>query len=382
MSESSTTITPAPIPSNPVADIPDPQDLLATQAPVEGAKPPSFSDFTSLLSKGKQQDAPKPAETPKDENQPTPKAKEETPKGKETETPAPAPKPNVTPPPPKKESKKSFEGIDEADLPIFKDIAERMSDRAWEVTAKLYRENKELKTKAAIPPPTPKEGELPSNYYSNPNAYMLSPEYGQLASMASLADRIHNHWQEQFVRINQDEPWVDIKGIDDAGNLVYAEPQAITTGTKPALVAKMISNIRFSANNLDKYQGQRDAYSVEFKKKHEAAIGQVRQMSDTFFKDWDKPDHPTQAMQKELLKQLGEYWSDNPLAGFVTKGRVFVALQQAKIKELEEELAKLKGVKKLDEVVQPKKADIIPGASVKPERPTFADYQKILNKAA
>lgn len=344
-------------------------NLLATQAPVTDAKVPSFNDFKS--STRSTVEAPSkpvvPAEVPVvDQAKPLVD---------------PVKLPDFQPfnqqptkvEPGKVSPKKDFTGIAEEDVPFYRDLAERMSDRGFAQMKKLYLENKELTTKAQQPPPDPNA--LPSSYYSHPDAYRLSQEFQNLDRTSDIAQQLVDHWQEQYVRVTNNEPWINVTINKETGQLEYSKPNQFEEGEKSRLTAGIIKYIQSCTTQAMDIHRQRDAFVNNFKTKNTEAGKAVEAMKSDWFKGWEAKDHPTQSLQKQYMDKMPEVYKDNPLTPIVVMGRVLFDLARARIAELEKVGKVQAGTQQLQQTAQPKRDAFQAGSNGSPARPDFAAFK-------
>lgn len=146
---------------------------------------------------------------------------------------------------------RDYNGIDEADVPLFK----QMGNEAFAKMRDLYVKSKEsqkaiqerdtqiaqLKTGKAT---------LPDSYYEHPEAFVLSPDYQPLVRDTQLAINIERHWQDQLAKVEENEDWQDIS-VDKDGNVVLSEPQAATSKVKAAIISRLqaVNNYRTGKEN-------------------------------------------------------------------------------------------------------------------------------------
>lgn len=239
---------------------------------------------------------------------------------------------------------RKFDGVEDSDIPLFR----QMSNAAYEKMYPLYLSHKESEKKLAEKDAeltkvrSTSVSDLPPSYYSHPNAYVLNPKYQKAAYDASMADKIVDHWTEQLVNIRNGKPWVDLD-IGKEGNFIYSQPQQSNeNGSSEVAVMR---NLQFATNQQFKLTSEVSKFVNEHQTRHSRDVDFIRQAINTYFPGYDKSDHPTANMQKELIKALPESMQDSPVATLFACSAAANLLQAEEIKKLKVESEKNKSIK-------------------------------------
>jgi hypothetical protein len=243
----------------------------------------------------------------------------------------------------------------EADIPLLKKLPNQVFDS---VKARLQKA-KELEEQLESQPDA--KFKLPPNYLSNPNAYVLSPEYGVIQQKAQLAGSIATHWEDQLINIRVNGKFQPL--LKDAeGNLVPGEEKEADINDE-----KRINQTAIAARKqADKFERDHESFVSNFKQAHEQEVTRIKQAEEQFFPDYDKKDHPTRKMQDEIKKQLPAAYKDSPLASIVCKLGANNALLAAEIKSLRAKLSGKVNVQKTTNGAPPTKQKLGAVGGTKP----------------
>jgi hypothetical protein len=325
----------------------------------EGVK---FSDFIQERD-GVSPIATKPEEKPKE----VAKKPEETDKPKleveenelEAIQTAPANKPKQEPFP------RDFTGMTEEETNIFKN----MSVPAYKKLKPIYEEYKKLK---ANPPAAKADlNGLPPNYYSNPNAFVLSPKYQEVSSALSAADLVKKHWEEQELNIKYNGKWKDLD-IKDGKFVVGPDQDADMTSEKFVREAYQFANKQYQ-----KHESDHTKFVDSFKARQSEASTKVSKIEADFFPTMDGGEKDaTKEMRDQIVKTLPEEYQENVPISLFTKTGAALALNLALVKELKAENAKLKGIKADSSAAPPTKKGFVAATTRNNGLPKFSDFQK------
>ena len=313
------------------------KETVTAKPEVKTSTEEGLNSNTEVIEGEETQPATKPEVT-----EPEVKDPEVTPTEKEVIVEAPAngkPKDKVDP--------RDYSIFNQADVPALK----QMSNKAFDVHKKLFLELKELKAK----PPENKTG-LPDSYYENPRAFMLSPEYDKLVTNVTFADQVATHWKKQEINIRKTGKFEDMTQ-DAQGNIVIHEPKDATVDDE----IRVNKYADWSRDQHNKLQSQLEDTTKNFKKRHEDDVGVIQKAEAQYFPDYDKTDHPTQPLQKAIIEALPASFRSNPVTKLLAKTGAANALYINRIKTLEAELAKLKGIKTDSNGAPPTRKSFVPG---------------------
>jgi len=113
-----------------------------------------------------------------------------------------------------------------------------------------------------------------------------------------------------------------------------------------------------------------------FAEKHKTDLELLKQGEAQYFPDFDKPEHPTAAIQKEVLKALPPSFRSSPLASVLAKTAAANAMLRAEIESLKKSVpaANNKPVKK-----QPTKSQASGSGAESKSTVKFSDFQDLLS---
>lgn len=115
----------------------------------------------------------------------------------------------IVPPSVEKKGQRDYTGFTAEEQAVFK----QMSHEAFEFTAKVVREKKELeKLKGAT-------------FLQHPEAYALDPAFKEIQLDAHYVNREFQYWKSQLERITNGEQWQPILKWDAEGNPVLGAPR-------------------------------------------------------------------------------------------------------------------------------------------------------------
>ncbi len=152
---------------------------------------------------------------------------------------------------------------------------------------------------------------IPDNYYENPNAIVLLPEFQRASFNVNLAARIADHWNAQLESVLNGEEWADLEEImDKSGNVVDVRAAAVkqpATGTAQAIIGKYVRQAERQHEMLNSYQ---EKLVNDFKTTVQAKIGGIRKAEDEFFppERYSKEGAPEFQLTKQVsegLKKIG-----------------------------------------------------------------------------
>ena len=266
-------------------------------------------------------------------------------------------KPALTPRQQKIEGERDYSGIDEGDVPEFK----KMGNDAFAKMKPIYLRHKEFTTKeqqyqAQIT--QLKNNGVPQSYYQHPKAYVLSPQYGQIAKNTQLAQAIQEHWTQQLVNIRRGEPFVDLQQ-DAQGNFSKAAPREATTQDE----ASVMGYLTHAQQQYVSLQSQQRQFEDRWSQQHNTDVQFIKSVGDQYFPGFDDPKHPTSQVQKTILESLPESQRESLLAPLLAKTGASNMLLQNKIKELESENNQLKAKLGLKGKQQPQPKVAVNGES-------------------
>ena len=259
-----------------------------------------------------------------------------------------------------------------ADLqPIFK----KMGNEQFAVAHKLLNENKELKAKVAQIAKQ-SEGALPESYYEHPEAFQLSPTYRNLTNAYATSNSLHEHWLRQRENIKKNGKVVPIITDEKTGKLSLG--QEIEADDDLAVAVE--KNITFTGAQATKYQERVESYKEQHLTIHQNTLKQVKEFEEAFYPGFDAEDHPTKALQKDIISKLPKWIQTNPLVSFLAKAAVHNQMLIAENKELKNAKAKVEAINKDIQQAPPTRGAFSGGGSgTKPSGNNGQSIRELMN---
>lgn len=237
--------------------------------------------------------------------------------------------------------KRDLSGIDEADQPYFKQVSNESFARLKEVylnNKKAQEEIAQLKTKASQPA-------APSYFSGHPEAYTLTQDYQQATGALKVAASVEDFLVAQLDNISKGEKWEGLT-TDKDGNIYRTGTQSEPTERARWELEKQLRQVQDARIG---YERKITELKGGYSKSYDADIALLKATEEKYFPGYDKEDHPTYKAQQEFLKILPASQQSNPLAKTLAKTVANNAIfksqldaANAKVKELEAQLAKLK----------------------------------------
>lgn len=225
-----------------------------------------------------------------------------------------------------KPAARDYSGLEPEEIKIFKN----MSNEAYEKLRPIYLEHKQNKNNPPQQQTTTEQ--LPPSYYNNPEGYKLSPTYQQKAYLKDLADKVKRHWVTQTAKIRRGERFQDLY-LDNNNRLVTSEPKDATAEDE----ARAYELLTEAQMQHAKYSKEHDDYVSSFSHKVKADFGAIEETAKKYFPGFDDPNHPTAAIQKNVIDNLPESMKDHPLATLVKYAAGTITLLNQKLAMLEKQ---------------------------------------------
>lgn len=234
---------------------------------------------------------------------------------------------------------RDYSGIEPADIPHFK----RMSNEAFAHLKPIYQGYKDAQAKLAERDNQIKElsqgrESLPPNYYSHPDAVVLSPNFRQTQQVYDRAKFEENHWVKQLEAVESGLPWQDLDVQN--GQYVTSDPIEITDENrgqvKTQLMRYYLNAKGISDNKLNELQG----IASNFKARNIELTNWVRGQEDKFFPQYKDEKFPGWVHAKELAASLPPELQGDLVLPIAAKMYGIIRLQQEKIAQLTAEQTK------------------------------------------
>ncbi len=163
---------------------------------------------------------------------------------------------------------------------------------------------------------------IPDNYYDNPEAYKLTPEYHEHTTNVSIAASIRNHWSEQLKLIEAGKDWQDTEDVIDpktgAVRIQLKEPQPAS----PEAKAYINDNLIHSSLQLRDMEAKAGAMREVFKVKHQAYTEHVRSLESKHYPQFDDEKYEgrkTLAQVENELVKGGIAFKNDPKFGLLAR---------------------------------------------------------------
>lgn len=185
----------------------------------------------------------------------------------------------------------------------------QMSNAAFEFTAKLIKEKKEL------------EKSKDNTFLQHPDAYTLSPQYKELSSKTTLAQREGEYWTACLEQLEQGNPIRDLNGWNADGTPVL--------GTEYKPTTRLVEQVRLAMSNAYNIAQQSakelQAYPQQFKTNIQKDLGTIQEerakrfawVADPKFLDYtldmgDGNEVPIKEIRKNFIDWFPPYLQSNP----------------------------------------------------------------------
>jgi hypothetical protein len=270
---------------------------------------------------------------------------------------------------------RDYAGLPEEVVPLFKG----MSNKSFEKLKPIYLEH--LQHQEIIKQKDAKITELqkgvvalPEYYFEHPQGYLLDPTYAQAEANETLAKNVVSHWSLQLARIRRGEQWQDLIE-DEKGNIRMDKPQAATSEAEA-----MVGNYLMACQQQYlKAQNELEQVTKSFSTKHKEDLTLLKEGEAKYFPDFDKPDHPTAAIQKEVLKALPPSFRSSPLASVLAKTAAANAMLRAEIAELKKGKPGAGNGKATNKQPTKNRTGAASGSEAKGEEVKFSDFTQMLS---
>lgn len=176
---------------------------------------------------------------------------------------------------------------------------------------------------------------IPESYYEHENAYMLTPEFGRIASQLQEAQAVVNHWEQQLndVRAGAKE-YKTIVRDPQSGAIVYGPTVASDVNSETDLFKKFVS----AQHQLSQTQGALQGVQAGYKTQHQQAKQWVDERNAQWFQPFQDEKQPAAVMAQELFdKAIPSVFKSNPLAPMLAKAMTGFQIMSKLYKDLQEQ---------------------------------------------
>ena len=234
---------------------------------------------------------------------------------------------------------RDYSGIDPSDISHFK----RMSNEAFAHLKPIYQGYKEAQAKLVERENQIKElsqgkESLPPNYYSHPDAVVLSPNFRQTQQVYDRAKFEENHWAQQLERVESGEPWQDLDMAD--GKYVTSDPQELTDENRGRVKTTLMRYYLNAKGISDSKMGELQSIAQNFKARNVELTNWVRGQEEKFFPQYKDEKYPGWTYAKELAASLPPELQGDMVLPIAAKMYGIIRLKQDHIAKLTAEQQK------------------------------------------
>ena len=251
---------------------------------------------------------------------------------------------------------RSFEGIDEQDIPIFR----QMSNEAYSRARDIYLERKQIQQK--LETIEAQSSSLKSTFYDHPEGYALLPEFQQLMVQAQEQVALRDVYAQSLEYINSSNSFVQ-PVRDASGNIVPSAPMGIPEGKAEEYRYAILKEIGKIEANLNNAKLQEE----NIRKNHNVIVQQRSNSIKTFIDKYLKPieskiDPNTLSSVDKVIKHYG--FDNNPLTPILKNLYALIIHQENLLKN-----RSVEEVKNAEAKTQEPSAKNLKGSSVKSTKP-------------
>lgn len=276
----------------------------------------------------------------------------------EKDKPTPTSEPSKTPTPVQSRAEvlKTL-GVPDNEIPFYKGIP---NENFNHVKGKLQELN-DLRTKYAEAQKTLEAGKQVLNA-PHPEGYLLDPQFKQLSHAANLSNSVVNHWIEQLEKAERGEEWQNLSA-DDKGNIRVSNTAMEPSEQAKSFIRKELREAEMYALDFNKQVRDQQA---NYKTKYEGDLQMIKSAEEKYFPDYDKPDHPTSAIQKAVIEKLPPSFRNLPTTSLLAKTVANNSIFKQKLEDATKENVTLKA-----EIAQLKAS-----RPSNPQQPTKSKFQQ------
>lgn len=178
---------------------------------------------------------------------------------------------------------------------------------------------------------------IPQSWYEHPQAYTLTPEYGQIASTYNRLSTEQAHYQQQLELAAAGEEWTYITGYQKDGTPLYSSPIAGGPKAQGALMGILSQ----AGSKMEHLNGRAQSIREGFNHRHQSDIQGLHNAIDQEIAKLNPELKPKDEAVKEVHSKLPPTFKGHPMAINVAK-LVSVVVNQA---QMLDKLQKAQGIK-------------------------------------
>lgn len=266
---------------------------------------------------------------------------------------------------------------------------QRMPYESYEYFSKILKERKEVDVKykeekenlvKRITALESGKQILPESYYDNPNAFILSPEFGSLQSKVQLSRQVEDHWTEQLRKIERGENWIPLTNDPKTGEIVFDDEREYSADDK-VYVLKQLTG---ASQQAAKFNGELEHFVGGFNEIHKTYVSKIKETEKTMlpvFENKESVEYKTY----EAIKPKVEQWGirrENPAFDFLTKAVALNIVFRDALLGILSEQQKTKSLREEQIKAGPTASSFSGGGgnnNVDVKKPTFKDFNKVIN---
>lgn len=243
----------------------------------------------------------------------------EQPVEKQTDVQKTNPPPVVPVLPQKQVEQRDYSGLDETDVPLFKN----MSNDAFRKLKPVYLEHKKLADEikardAKIAELEKGVTKIPDSYYEHPQSFVLTPEFVEATNTYTNAQQLNNHWQQQLASIRKGAAtFKNIELVDNKWQLVERDADAEAE-------VHIIAQLTESRQALIGAQQNLRNLSSTHQNRVKESTSWVMQKEGEYFPVFDKPEFKEkyEPVIQDTIKKLPAPFQRSPLARLLAKSLI------------------------------------------------------------
>ncbi len=221
---------------------------------------------------------------------------------------------------------------------------------------------------------------LPESYYENPNAFVLSPEFGKIQFNAQLSKQVEDHWTEQLRKIEKGENWIPLTNDPKTGEIIFDDEREYNAEDKVYVLRQLTG----ASQQVAKFTGELERFVGGFNEMHKSYVSRIKETEKTMlpvFENKESIEYKTYEAIKPKIEQWG-IRKDNPAFDFLTKAVALNLVFRDALMSILSEQQKTKSLKEEQVKAGPTSSSFSGGGSPnnhnEVKKPTIQDYNKIL----
>lgn len=263
----------------------------------------------------------------------------------------------------------------------------RMPYEAYEYFSKTLKEKRELdnrfkeETKKLTDKVTALESGkqiLPESYYDNPNAFILSPEFGKIQYNAQLSKQVEEHWTEQLRKFKKGENWTPLTNDPKTGELLFDDEREYNADDE----VYILRQLNGANQQVVKFNSELERFVGGFQESHKSYISKIRQVEKEMlpvFENKESVEYKTY----EAIKPKVEAWGirkDNPAFEMLTKAVALNLVFRDALLGILQQQQQTKSLKEEQVKAGPTASSFSGGGSANNElnKPKISDFNKVL----